>query len=534
MPIQSANPPEFLHLWEWTSQQGGVEQASTRTAIDDQATWWCENFFPIAPGELRAGYGPSAPIYTAPSGTSILRIFFGPLNDMQLGFMFLSNGTIDQVNLQTGAVVHVGGSGAVVWGPTTWPYVVAMKLWIPTQIGSTTGQNGGFIIGSQLGYYAWDGVTLTSPGQTPPLWLTGGATTDEAGQPLVMPVGLPGIYSMEVYLERAFVAGQTVISMSASTDAADFSASGGGGSWGYTGDQLTLSYTDMRQSQGILFVFGDSMTNYVSGLQLVGAQTAIGTIYAAQFNFANINPQIGQRWYRPVAVWLESLVVFDGAGIFILSGQNYVWISGKITYLVNSVSDANFSPTMTTCHIFGQRWLLVNGQFTDPWGVSRSMLLCWNGQIWTIASQNLNLTHIGSYEQNSLITPYGTDGTSLYRLFAQPDPNLPKRISTKAYKGPNVLMIKDWKRVYVELHDRMTPPGPQGVSMTGTLTTNEGGIPNGREPVSFSVPPGTWDTIGHPVTGKGISAWLDLNSNSPDFTIARISLSYDERAIFGA
>ena len=176
--------------------------------------------------------------------------------------------------------------------------------------------------------------------------------------------------------------------------------------------------------------------------------------------------------------------------------------------------------------------MLFLGTFTDPYGVTRPLLLCWNGKIWTIASQNLNLTEIGSYEQNSTITPYGTDGTSLYQLFAQPDPTLTKRILTKAYKGPHLLNIKDWKAVYCELHDNMN--GPEGVSVLGRYHTQGGGIPNGSESLSFELPPGTWDTVPAPTIGKGLAASLDLASLSPDFVVERISFDYDERTKFGA
>jgi hypothetical protein len=220
--------------------------------------------------------------------------------------------------------------------------------------------------------------------------------------------------------------------------------------------------------------------------------------------------------------------------MFDLNSQSMIWISPKITNLVNTVNTSAITPTITPAHVFGQRWLLVNGQFTDPWGVSRSMMLCWNGSIWMVASQNLNLTQIGSYEQNSTITPYGTDGTSLYQLFAQPDNTLMKRLSTKAYTGQHILTIKDWKRTYVEMKDNLTPAGPEGVYIFGTYTAAEGGVPGGSQGVSFSIPPGAKDTVPHPTEGKGLKAWLDLASFSPDFTIARISLTYDERSLYGA
>ncbi|HEX8814807.1 MAG TPA: hypothetical protein VF753_04840, partial [Terriglobales bacterium] len=66
MPVQSTNPPELITLWEWTGSStgvGGVNQSANRNVIDDQELWWLENMFPIAPGELRSAWGPSAPIY---------------------------------------------------------------------------------------------------------------------------------------------------------------------------------------------------------------------------------------------------------------------------------------------------------------------------------------------------------------------------------------------------------------------------------------------------------------------------------------
>jgi hypothetical protein len=160
------------------------------------------------------------------------------------------------------------------------------------------------------------------------------------------------------------------------------------------------------------------------------------------------------------------------------------------------------------------------------------MLLLWNGAIWVTATQRHTLTEIGSYEQNSCIIPYGTDGSALYKLFAQPDPALEKKISSKAYRGPNKLTTKNWACVYVDMQDKMG--GPEGVSITGTQTTAGGGIPNGVESLSFDVAPGQDDCVPKPTAGGGISAAIDLRSLSPDFVIERVHLMYREDTLFGA
>lgn len=519
MPTQSANAPEIITLYEW----GGVNQSSTRGLIDDQECFWLENFWPIAPGHLRSGWGRSAPLYTAPSGTQILRMFFLCIDSVNpLGLMFRSDGVVDVVNLNTSAVGTLGA----IWAPVAPNYWADVKLWAPNQFGNTAGQSGGCVIGSPLGLFAFDGTTVTAPGQAAPNWLTG-------GNAMIMPLGLPGIYALEVYQERLWVMGQTVISFSAPTNGANFSTAGGGGSFGYYGDQLTVSYTDLKAVGGFLYVFGDSCVQVVTYFQLSG-QGTLESPYTTSFLYSNIDPQNGHRFFRPVGEWSIAMATANGAGIFLLAGQSPMQvISEKITNLLAGTLDSQpFQPTATAADIFGQRWLLFLGTFTDPYGVTRPMILCWNGKIWTIASQNLDLTLIGSYEQNSTITPYGTDGNSLYRLFAQPDPTLKKRILTKAYKGPKLLTIKNWRRVYCEMHDNTH--GPEGVTVLGRLHTQGGGIPNGSEGVSFYLPPGTWDTVPSPTAGGGLAAALDLESLSPDFVMERVSFAYDERTMFGA
>ena len=99
MAVQSDNPPDVMTLNAWK----GLNQQSKRGSIDDEEEWWNENFFAIGAGNLRTCWGPSSPIYTCHSGTSILRIFtgfygnqtpqFGAPPPGAMGWMFLSDGT---------------------------------------------------------------------------------------------------------------------------------------------------------------------------------------------------------------------------------------------------------------------------------------------------------------------------------------------------------------------------------------------------------------------------------------------------------
>ena len=593
MAIQSDNPPE-LHTWgPWK----GLNQQAGRGSIDDDEEWWNENFFAIGPGNLRTCWGKSAPIYTAPSGKTILRIFFGFIGDTtpingapppgQYGWMFLSDGTIDQVDLSTKTVVHVGG-GAVIWNVIAPQYWASAKVWRPKFLGNTAGQQGGVLFGSPStgndgpgvpgGLYAWDGTTLTSPSGastpiTAPDWLSNAAELGITAPN--MPRGLPGIYCMEVYQSRLFVAGQDVISFSAPSNGADFSTTDGGGSMGYLGDKLRYSYMDMAESAGYLYIFGDSSIDMINNVQIVGGGTPSSPL-TTNLSYTNIDPQIGHRFPRPVGRIGRYFQMYNGAGIFEMRGAEGKQISQKVTNIYVTLDtktggpgNTGYLPTMAPATMFGFRVLLCNGRFTDTFGVTRNLLLMWHptqGQeFWSVCNQvnptyPNDITNIGSYEQDSIITPYGTDGTNLFQLFAQPDPAMLKHLSTKFLRGTGLsqLTIKNWKRLYLEFFDNSKDANgnAQGIEIVGIMTTQGGGIPNGVHEVNFQLPPGSTTTSNvypgfggpgggagttpvsnfepQPLQAAGIAAAVDLQSQSPDFTIERLHVTTEERTLWGA
>jgi hypothetical protein len=154
---------------------------------------------------------------------------------------------------------------------------------------------------------------------------------------------------------------------------------------------------------------------------------------------------------------------------------------------------------------------------------------------WSVASQNLNLTNIGYYEQDSVITPYGTDGNSLYQLFAQPDPALLKRLSTKFFRGSDQkqVTVKNWKRLFLEYDDLFGG----GVSLTGKILCRGGGVPGGNQDIGFAMPAGqtyAFDPSQTPIAGAGVEGAVDLQSISPDFVIERLHVASEDRTLFGA
>jgi hypothetical protein len=413
------------------------------------------------------------------------------------------------------------------------------------------------------GLWAWDGTNLYGPGDQAPDWLTN-ADQDPAPGTTVMPWGLPGIYAMEVYEERLWVTGKNVISFSKPGNATDFAAVDGGGTLAYFGDKLVHDYVDLAASSGYLYCFGDSSTDMISNVQMTGS-TSTGAALTTLFNYQNVDPQVGQRFPRPVGHWGRYFTMYNGAGVFFMQGGDAQEMGQKVQNVYVTVDNSPYYPTMAPATMFGFRVMLFNGMFTDPFGIKRNLLLMWHGTFWSVASQwypvsaalspldparQINFTNIGSYEDNSVITPYGTEGVSLYRLFTQPDQWLPKRLSSKSLKGSGKaqVTVKNFKRLFAELHDN----SGEGVSITGEVTTRGGGIPNGTQAVGFALTGGPGlapaPNLGYvdlvtrygflpsdpALTVAGLSAEIDLISFSPDFILERLLLSNEERTLYGA
>ena len=350
MAIQSDNPWEMQTLDQWK----GLNQQSARGSIDDNEEWWNENLFAIGPGNLRSCWGPGPAIYTAPNDAIIRRMFFGFIGNEtgqfnvpppgRLGWMFLSDGAIDQVDLDTGEVTRVTAQDGdeQVWDPIHPQFWASAVVWRPQFFGNIAGQQGGVLFGSPKGLYAWDGTTLSSPGEAAPDWLTNGAEVpSDPPVPFTMPIGLPGIYAMEVYQSRLWVAGKDVISFSAPANGADFATNDGGGSFGYFGNKLTYSFQDLAASAGYLYVFGDSSIDLIANVQLSGQGTPQDP-FVTNMNYQNIDPQVGQRFPRPTGRIGRYMQMFNGAGIFECRGGEAREIGARVT---------NITVTLDTSHL---------------------------------------------------------------------------------------------------------------------------------------------------------------------------------------
>lgn len=542
----------------------------TRPGIADQEMFWCDNFMPLGAYNLRCLPDKGTAIYTAPTNKTIAQFQFGNIGAVSVAMVFLSDGSIVQVNLATGATTSVAPAGTIAtptdispamsqWG-SQYLLIVAPQangyfVWDGTALysagtlgpsvmisnggldytstpmmtafgGSGSGatftatiENGsiatisvtnagsgygstdvvgiafsgggstntatatavisGGAVTSVTGVLGGSGYTATATatflggggvGATGTVSVSGGAVTSvnvsDGGQGYnaaptiiiqdtgntvavatvtVMPFGVKG-NAIETFTSRVWIADGSKILFSAASSVSDFGTPDGGGAFTSTDSFLRDSFTALRQSNGFLYLIGDSSVNYISGVNTTGSPPT------TTFTNLNVDPQTGTPWPETVEVYSRAIVFANSFGVHIMYGGAVQKISAQLDGFYASVDPStfgSFSPHSAIATVFGIRvYCLLLPIIDQITGVQRKALLMWDGTRWWTGSQSVALNQINSVEINSVLTAYGSDGTNLYPLFATGSTALTKTVRSKMWDTPSYIALKHAIRVY--------------------------------------------------------------------------------------
>jgi hypothetical protein len=515
----------------------GINNKAGRSAIKDEQFAWLENAMPIGDGNLRATPSNGAAVFTAAGALTIIYIFPFNIGTNTFVAIFLSDGSAIQMNTVTLATVTIGAAGTF-WNGGSIP---ACAQW----------GNSGILIVSKISanaYWAWDG-TLWPPGNaTSPAWLNGGVAT-------AMPNGISGT-AIEIYQARVWIANGSLVFFSSPGDGASFSGSLGGGAFTSSDSFLKSAFGAIRQANGFLYLFGDSSINVVSNVQ------SSGSPIVTTFNNQNIDPQVGTSWPNSVAAFGRGLVFANQRGVFALFGGAAEKISddldgtfGAIQALLAGVTPTT-QPSAALVMLFSIRvYCLLIPVFDPLTGANRNVLATWDGKKWFMLSQDATLDFVATQEINSVLTGWGTDTKTLFRLFQTTTTTLNKIIQTKLWAGDAWLILKATMRLYMQGQDN----SGGGYFLTGTLDQiSDTGSDNtpfslfshvniiswfatggaelqwtgaGGAELNFGAAGLTVSGIDMP--GSGAVIGLTLQSTSPDFTIVALALLYKDQSAIG-
>jgi hypothetical protein len=443
---------------------GGLNTKADRAAISDEQFSWLENYLVLGDGNMRTAWAEaSSPLYTT-GGAAIIQIIPFSIGVIQYMAVFLADGTAFQVRLSNGAVVTISATPGKFFSGTNLPQIAQ---W---------GQSGILIVAPDIanGYFAWDeaaGGTLYNPGSPSPSWLKSGGT---------MPMGITGT-GIEIFQSRVWICNGGNVFFSAPSDGTTFS--GAGGVFPSTDSFLRAQFTNLKQANGFLYLFGDSSVNVISNVQ-----TNAGT---TTFTNQNVDPQVGTPFFGSVVPFGRGLMFASSAGVFAMYGGDAQKVSNELDGIF---ATANFTttptPTAGVVILFGVRYYALLVNLIDGYTGAQVRKICaWDGRKWHILSQLHSFIIIAGSEINSIMSLWGTDGISIWNLFQTPSTALNKIMRTKLWSGKyNFIVVKQAIRLFmminnlaggqVVLNGNMETETAQNAFTFNTATAFSGGIIN--------------------------------------------------------
>ena len=394
----------------------GLNTLAARPSIEDEECSWMDSFMPVGKSTARTMPGIGASIFNIPGTNPIVFFGFANVADVPYCFVVLTNGDLWALATQSGVATLIA------------PALVTSASQLSIGISQWGNQFAIFVCNSQPsgnGMFFWDGTTFYYPGQSLPGYST-------------VPTGIQGS-SVEVFLGRTWVANGASIYFSAPQDPGDFATMDGGGAFTSFDSFLRILYVRLIQTAGFLFLIGDLSINYINQVQTAG--DPITTTFQNQ----NADPETGTPYPNSVQVLSRDIVFANSFGAHQCSGSSVAKLSEKIDTTWDSLN-LNFNgAVLSACKaiVYGRRIYCVLIPVISPiTGQEQVKLACFDRRRWWFASQEITFTFVSSQEINSIITGFGTDGTSIYPLFQKPSAGFSKVIQSRLFPGEGGALLQ--------------------------------------------------------------------------------------------
>ena len=317
---------------------------------------------------------------------------------------------------------------------------------------ATTGGHGtGFTATVNFGVVS---VTVTNPGanytSAPTLTTSGGGGTGTVLTPS-MNTNASGT-SIASYAGRVWIATGTypvirTILFTGPGSYNDFSTVNLGGSFIMTDETLKGSVAKLYAANNFLYIIGANSVNILSNVVVTTPIYDVNSkiLVAATTTFSNTNlvASVGTELDNSVIAYYRSISFFTDYGIMGLSGATPEKISddldGVFPYL-------DFSQQVSggVAVIFNIICLCYLVKYNDPLtGTARQLLLIHVGKKWFFATQGSGINFVASAAQDPDVPDlWGTDGRSLYKMFADVNAGLSQIVRTKLWDMGDSLITK--------------------------------------------------------------------------------------------
>lgn len=411
--------------------------------------------------------------------------------------------------------LSVVSGGSLYSGTPTIVFASAVMIASPTAIAIVSG---GSITGTSI-----TGRGFFSSGTIPAITVTlvdAGVTASATAQ--LMPFGIQGTCA-EVYSGRVWIGKQATVYYAAPGSFSNFATSAGGGNFTSTDSFLKVGFSRLVQTNGFLYLVGDSSVNYISGVQTSGSPPT------TTFTNQNADPEVGSPYPQSVILQGQNILFANSIGVYVINGSRAVKVSDFLDNTYNSV--ANFGGmqlSSAAATIFGRKVWMTLVKIVDPVsGSTVNKVLMWDGKRWWASPQDITLTYLKNQEINSVITVYGTNGTIVCPLFSTPSTAFQKTIQSKYWDAPGALLTNKAVNRFWGLLDYYSASASTnlivsidsvGVSSSGQFSTSNGYTITGPSQAGYFVTPP--EAVGQ----QGVLNGMTIKTNAADVSMIEAAI----------
>jgi hypothetical protein len=380
-------------------------------------------------------------------------------------------------------------------------------------------------------------INVINPGQgyTRALVQISGGNNAANANLTLMPFGISGT-TVEVYQQHVWVANGGAVASFPPKNRVIFSAPGspadfgdGGGAFLATDSFVRVGYHSLKQSNGFLYLIGDSSISYISGVSTSSAPATSTTPAGPSittFGNQNVDPQIGTPWPSSVQLFSRNIALANTVGIFVSYGGAVTKVSEPLDDFYSTVpaliyaNQADFGSAVGL--VFGKPvYMLLLPVIDKNSGLQVNKLLCWDGRKWFTSQQDRTLTYIASQEINSSLMAWGTDGTSIFRIFADPSTGFQKVVQSKLFSTPAYWTEKTATRLHAVLHTR-TVDQPLSITIDNEKATGTGNAAQSVQPLGNAGA----DVMGpYPIGQAGRMMGVTVTTSASDLDVLSIGVS---------
>ena len=340
---------------------------------------------------------------------------------------------------------------------------------------------------------------------------------------------------------RVWVAQGRTVYYSAAGFYSDFT-SVSAGALTLTDSTLHGNIVQLLAANNFLYIFGDDSINVFSDVRVLTGGVTI-------FTNTNVSASVGTK--RPYAIfpYFRSVLFMNDYGVYALVGSTTSKLSDSLDGMIPNI-DFN-SPIYAgqvllnniLCAAFNFRY--YDAVFSQSYRYIQAVFF---EKKWFITSQNDNLSYITTVPVSGKISLFGSDGTTLYRLYNDNTNNISTIVQTALLPMEDNIRTKQALKIGIEgtntnsaANLNVTVDSEAGTSPITLLTSLVGWQNNASQLISWSNASGTiigWTTTGYSLfksDAKQYGKYLGMtiqSSSTPGFVYNGFEFEHELRTRF--